>query len=596
MTRTGDPLKSRGWRVTIAAHRAGHTGPQTRRMALAEFVLAVYTVLAVLLLAARPRLGPRAWRGTAVVGVALVAIALAVGHHRTEAAPMSLAALGAVLIAFRRSRRPPPPSPARPGIVRATLRYGAALLVALAVVADAAFVEIVDPLSNTPLRELFGGPAAQDFSRLAWPDAFEKLHDHLSRAYAMGAWKRIDWKALHDATAPKIAAAALAHDRGAYYLALRVYLWSLHDGHVDLNGDDGGLRAAAIKGGYGLLLIRLDDGRTIVNVLLESGSAARQGMRWGATILKWNGIPVDEAAARTPIVWSLSPPATSEGVQLAQLKWLTRAPVGTMVTVVFRNPDESGTRAATLEAADDLLEPLRRAGENHVFTLTDPSIAWRILPEGPGYVSILAEVPTLPQLLPDRIFRRAIEAFVRAGVPGVLIDVRRNFGGADKLVPRMMGFFVDRRQLYEHATLYDDRTSRFERDAAGTMWTEPRAPHFGGPIAVLVDEWCVSSGEGFALIARQRPGARIVGFHGTYGSFGMSGAEVRMPGGLTVEFPDGQSLDANGVVQIDSDWRLEGGVAPDVRVPLTLETVRAQFQEGRDVVLEAAIKSLRAPR
>ena len=86
-----------------------------------------------------------------------------------------------------------------------------------------------------------------------------------------------------------------------------------------------------------------------------------------------------------------------------------------------------------------------------------------------------------------------------------------------------------------------------------------RAPFVELPIAVLVDADCVSSGEGFALIARRLPRARVVGFHGTYGSFGISGAEIRMPGGLTVEFPDGQSLDERGVQQLDSDETLRGG-------------------------------------
>jgi carboxyl-terminal processing protease len=73
----------------------------------------------------------------------------------------------------------------------------------------------------------------------------------------------------------------------------------------------------------------------------------------------------------------------------------------------------------------------------------------------------------------------------------------------------------------------------------------------------------------------------------------MSGAEVLMPGGLTVDYPNGQSLDANGHVQIDSNWELAGGIAPDVRVPLTMENVRAQFKDGRDVVLETAVRLLR---
>lgn len=505
---------------------------------------------------------------------------------------MSAAALGVAWIAFRRSRWTVPPAPRRYRILAAAARYAGAVFIAILVTVDAAFIEIFDPLSNAPARELFGGPGTPDFSRLAWPEAFEQLHDHLQHAYALGAWKRIDWKALHDATAPKIVAAARANDRAAYYLALRVYLWSLHDGHVDLAGDDGGLRAEAITGGYGLLLIRLDDGRTIAHVLLDNGSAARQGMRWGATILTWNGVAVDDAAARLPIVWSLNSPATAEGMRLAQLKLLTRAPIGANATVVYQNPDDSVVRTATLEAADDLFEPLRRAGENHNFGLTDSNIEARMLPNSVGYLKIRAEMPTWPQLRPDRLVRRAIEQFVRAGARGIVIDVRGNFGGADKLVPLMMGAFVERRQFYESATFHDDRTHRFEDEPAGTLWTEPREPHFAGPIAVLVDEWCVSSGEGFALVARQREGAHVVGFYGTYGSFAMSGAEVRMPGGLTVEYPNGRSLDANGVVQIDADWRLEGGVAPDIRVPLTFDAVRAQFQEGRDVVLEAALTAL----
>jgi carboxyl-terminal processing protease len=66
-----------------------------------------------------------------------------------------------------------------------------------------------------------------------------------------------------------------------------------------------------------------------------------------------------------------------------------------------------------------------------------------------------------------------------------------------------------------------------------------------------------------------------------------------MPGGLTVGYPNGQSLDANGRVQLDSDERMAGGIAPDVRVPLTMDTVKAQFKDGRDVVLEAAIEILK---
>jgi carboxyl-terminal processing protease len=561
-------------------------------MSVLELLLAIYTAVGVLILAVWRGAGHLTFRLTAIAGGLLSLVVVALGKHRAESVPMTLAAVIVAVLAFRRSRNKTVPFLPRHRRFAAVLRYTAALLVVLVVMLNAAFIEFFDPLSNAPLMELFDEPETPDFSALTWPDAFEKLSDHLSRAYAIGEWKRIDWQSLHDVTAPKIAAASQSGNRNAYYVALREYLWSLNDGHVNLYGHDGGLRNTAVKGGFGLALIQLDDGRTVAYMVREGGPAGNQGMKWGATILEWNGIATADVAAQTTVLWYLKPPATNEGRRLAQLRLLTRMPVGTSATVVFQNPDEDKSRSVTLVAVDDSFELLRLDGRPSSWRPPEKNIDWRMLPEGIGYVRIYEEMPTLTQLLPDRVIRSAVAAFVRARAKGVVIDVRGNPGGADKLVPMIMGFFVGVRQFYEHTTYYDPTTSQFERVASGTLWTEPRAPNFAGPIAVLVDEWCMSSCEGFALVARRRAGGHVVGFHGTYGSFGMSGAEALMPDGITVTFPNGRSVDANGVVQIDSDWQLKGGVTPDIRVPITKDTVFAQYKGGQDVVLETAVRTL----
>jgi carboxyl-terminal processing protease len=559
---------------------------------LIEFVLAGYAAVGPLWLVGWRRARPQVWGALAITGVVIVVAGLVFAGHRPEVIPLALVAVAVAALAFRRARSTGG-APRPRGVAKSMLAYLAAITITLVVALNAAFIEVFDPLANAPFHDLFGGPDTPDFSKLAWPEAFDKLHAHLTRAYAMGELKRVDWQALHDATAPRIDAAARTGDRAAYYRALREYLWALHDGHVDLSGDDGGARETAIKGGFGFALIRLDDGQTVAHVLMPNGPAAAQGMQWGAEILQWNGVGIDDALAQTSTVWASSPPATTEGVRLARLKLLPRAHLGTKVTIAFRNPGDTNTRSVELVAVDDQYEPIQRAGQSQDFSLRGTNIEWRILDGNVGYVKIRGELPTLPQLLPDSTVRRAMNAFVAAGVTGIVIDVRGNIGGADKLVPLMMGYFVDRPVFYEHATLYSDVTGRFEREPTGTLWTTPRDPRFRGPLAVLVDDRCVSSGEGFALVARQRAGSHVVGFYGTYGSFGMSGAEVLMPGGLTVDYPNGQSLDANGHVQIDSNWELAGGIAPDVRVPLTMENVRAQFKDGRDVVLETAMKLLK---
>jgi hypothetical protein len=59
-------------------------------------------------------------------------------------------------------------------------------------------------------------------------------------------------------------------------------------------------------------------------------------------------------------------------------------------------------------------------------------------------------------------------------------------------------------------------------------------------------------------------------------------------------YPPGQSRDAQHQVQLDGDHNLQGGVVPDIRVPLTEENVYAMFVENEDLVLQYAIETLAA--
>ena len=87
------------------------------------------------------------------------------------------------------------------------------------------------------------------------------------------------------------------------------------------------------------------------------------------------------------------------------------------------------------------------------------------------------------------------------------------------------------------------------------------------------------------------PRGSVIGFHGTNGSFGMVGGQITMPGGYTISYPFGRSVDQHGVVQLDSRKGI-GGVAPNPRVPKTLENVLA-FAAGVDVELQYAVRYLR---
>ncbi len=450
--------------------------------------------------------------------------------------------------------------------------------------------------------------AGEDLSRESWTTAFDRMNRILAQRYGFTEWKQIDWEALQAEYAPRIAAAEEANDPQAYYLALREYFFSIPDGHVIHSGEDGGLWRASIQGGYGLALIELDDGTAIAHVLQAGGPAEEAGMAWGAEILEWGGVPTGEAIGAVSPIWVVRPSATQEGRRLFQQALLTRAPVGTEVTVTFQNPGQDAPQTAALTAVDDGLEPLYQSlgwsasaalregmGEEVDTSEIYKPPEWKILPEGYGYIQVYHIRPGAGD--PDfvAIVDQAMAEFVAQNVPGVILDVRGNPGGRDAFVPAMMGYFFTEPDFYEYQYVDNWPTQLSPLDFRIGIGVEPKEPHYGGPVAVLIDVHTVSSGEGFPLLAQRLPQGHVVGVYGTHGSFGMCCGTIHLPGDSELVYSIGQSQDADHQVQVEGDSNLQGGVVPDVRVPLTRETVYAMFVEGEDVVLQHAMEALQGP-
>jgi carboxyl-terminal processing protease len=439
--------------------------------------------------------------------------------------------------------------------------------------------------------------SGHDYTDLSWVAAFDQLHAEVSQKYPFTEWKEVDWDHLYAQTAPRIAQAEANQDVAAYYLALREYTFAIPDGHVELGGPDFGLREAAIGGGFGFGLIGLDDGRVIIHVLLEDGAAQKAGMQWGAEIQAWNGQPIQQALAATSTIWSENPQATAEGRQLEQYHYLTRAPVGTEISVTFQNPEGKNPQTTTLIAEADQLQTLSidLPPEKDLNDFFHSPVQAEILSGGYGYIQITGFMPTLGGLQPAKIFDRAIKTFIDAEVSGIIIDVRNNGGGLDVLAPQMAGHFYTETGFYQYGSFYNAESERFEIDPSQTLTVEPRAPYFAGPVIVLVNKYTVSTAEGVPLLIQRLPQGMVAGIHGTHGSFaiGNPGDNLyRLPEGLGFNFLGARSLNENESIQIDANAEGIGGVIPDLRVPLTEENLYAMYVDGVDIVLDTAIAEL----
>lgn len=447
------------------------------------------------------------------------------------------------------------------------------------------------PLAAVPMVEATILPLeVDDYRHHSWSVAFDRLHSTLQNNYGFSRWKRIDWDQLYAVHAPMVAAAEERADAEAYYTAVRSYLFEIPDGHIGIDGDQhDAARLREIGGGFGFAVQPLADGIVIADLVIPESPAARAGMSWGAEILEWDGTSIDEAVATTEILWFSRPPATVQTVSVAQHQLVVRGPVGAVRKVVFRNPGDSIPRTATLSAYNDDYVSLRDGPLERETEYETLRPVWHKLLDGQlGYVRIAGLETPAGGVGPVEAMEQAMEELSDA--TALILDVRGNRGGLDHLVPAMMGYFTDEPLLYENIAgqipIFNKTINLF------SLTVQPNRLRYTQPVVVLVDHRTKSSGEGFALIAKQLPNMSVLGMEGTDGSFGMAGASVRLPTGISVVYPWGLSLDGDSIVQVDGDHQLRGGVHPDIIVPLTFELVKASHSDDRDIVLEAAIDEL----
>ena len=460
-------------------------------------------------------------------------------------------------------------------------------------------------------------PDEGDYSELGWGASFFAMHDFLSQTYAFGDWKQIPWDSMASYFGQKIMAAQADKDRNSYRIAMVEYLKCIPDGHVKITSPLDDLKERFIGGSYGLGLAELDDGSIVVAAVKPEGPAALAGICPGARIAAWNGVPIQKALVGADTRWFKNW-ATKDDIALERLQALTRAPIGTQAVIEFfavtaeEQPQKEDivvkespkTTIATLTAYRDNFADLSLFDLAPIPTMEElrKNVEWRILEGNVGYLRIYHVIhfdnyAIYPTEVTDAVVN-ALDAFCAAGLNSLILDVRGNRGGSDQVAADISGHFAEEPSLFERTAWYNASSGHFDYAHSdlfaqtfelgdGPLWVEPCQPHFSGKIAVLVNPATISSGEGLAMAIGRLPKATVMGFYGTHGSFGLIPWPIAMPEDFSFEFPIGRSLDARGVIQIDSDVSGKGGVQPEIRIPRTWQNI-IEYALGTDVELEFA--------
>ena len=416
--------------------------------------------------------------------------------------------------------------------------------------------------------------AIKDFSDLSYTEAFDAMFKKVRVEYAFNGipGKAPDWDSLYANLAPRVAGAERRGDRRAFFEVMFDFANAFRDGHVGVGSPlSGALFRERASGGYGFAIRELDDGRALVVFVTRNSPAARAGMQVGAELLAFNGTPVEDAIVAVEPLGG--PFSTDFALRYQQARYLLRAPVGTEAQVTFANP-RSAPQTVTLRAVEERDSFLATS----IYKERNPAslpVEFEVRPSGVGYIRINDNYDDLNLLI--RLFERALKTFDDLNVPGIIIDMRQNSGGAPL---GLAGFLTDQEIIIGQDEYYSERTGRFEPEGPVDKILPNQNQYRFDKIVLLVGQACFSACEFESYGFSKVPGVIVIGETPTAGVYAeVSRGQYVLPDGIFLQVPTGRTLLPDGTPL------LEGvGVVPTIRVPVTADTVLSD----RDVVLERA--------
>jgi C-terminal processing protease CtpA/Prc len=353
---------------------------------------------------------------------------------------------------------------------------------------------------------------------------------------------------------PRIALAQSAED---YERELMALIARIHDTHANL------WSAIQVRPPVGTCQLPVDtrfvENRAVIAGYADAVAGPAAGLQIGDIIETLDGVPVPRLIEK----WKPYYADSNDAAMLRDMgRSLTQGECVEAKLSIARD-------RRTLEIAAKRLSATANSGK-HTYTHDLPGDTFRRLSDDVAYLKLSSV----------KLVDAAHYVDGAAGTKGLIVDIR-NYPSE----------FV----VFALGSLLVDKTTQFVRFTTGDLSNPgafhfgpplsiaPGKPHYGGRIAILVDEVTQSSAEYTSMALRAAPNAFVIGSttagaDGNVSRIALPGGQSTMISGLGVFYPDKRPTQRVGIV-------------PDLVVKPTIAGIRA----GRDEVIEAAIRHILGP-
>lgn len=443
------------------------------------------------------------------------------------------------------------------------------------------FEQIRTAHAEVPILE--GLSANNDLSNLGFTAAFDELVKELKLRYVYTDFKHLDWNAMVNTVRPLVVTAEQDKSKDEFNVAILKFAGLFHDGHVGTSTPQTYFTTQT-SGGLGMVLGQTDDGQVIVSQVLPTLPADKAGIKAGAQIIEWNGQPIAQAVAATPLefVTESSPIPTL----LQQLRYILRSPVGTKVTVKFQNPGDNSPQTVDITSIKERASFAASSFFKGTSAADMPVMYKLIQINGKAYGYIKINTFEGDSVFITRSWDNAIATFNQLQVTSLIVDVRQNGGGSGILATYMAGSFYTS-QFDLNTTYQADKNGNFVY--VGKQVVQPSPSQWTSPVAFLIGPACASACEIFSGAVAHDTNHLIVGHYPTAGVEASVEAWT-LPDGLYFQAPTGRIMDPTNTKPF-----LEGvGVPPNVKVPVTAQSLTSTDDDqlaAAEAALDTQIKT-----
>ncbi len=462
-------------------------------------------------------------------------------------------------------------------------------------------------------------PMVHNFTRCSYTQSFGKMLRTMEKEYCLSSWKKIDYDALLTEYLPEVGEAEKNNDEAAYAEVITEVMYNFHDSHVPviLSDDIRETVSQHLAGNdYGLSLVRLDDG-SVAAVLVEPGDAEdihfadtgsdleKLGIHNGTQIISWDGQDINEAIDSVECIYPGCefPVKSNEDIYRP---FFLAGKGGESVRVEYID-DNGIIQTAELRRIDDYSNRLHWAFAC-LHNRKDIDAVYRhnytcMLDEKCGYLKVLRErfdttqdyIATVrkgyyPAL--TEYYAELTEDLRAQGMEHLVIDLRNNGGGADCCAGALASLFTDEKRHMVSFGYEDKNGYHIKED----LYIFPDGRYKDIPVAVLVNDSCVSAGDGLAEFLGECGNVTLMGITSSGGVHQNNGGHIYLTENILVEYPVFLSLSADGVPMIDTDDTRENRIPLDVTIPMTKERALEMFSffDDEDTELGYAVQYLEA--